>query len=404
MSDTEKSKPLLLHPDADALDTINKMTGASYTAEDLYVCRLRVVESELDRLFDKPTPEFVEQFSEIAVGLRATFDHDLENADKQWGVIYSTEVKTDEEGNTYCECWAFFPIKANSEQFIERMRSGIYHNLSPSYRAKRRCSICGEEVISAYPTCSNNHVPGQTYDGRLCYSELTECLEVLEVSIVTCGCQRHTAIINKKLNGGKMTMGIPTKRERAKSKFMSFIRKSLSEEEAANAELQFAEVLAATDEPATEDIVEENEELRGTVVELEAKLASCNEKIAELEAKLQNNDDEKRAAEEAAEQAADEAAVEKAIDDAIEEACGTDDVIKKHFIRDIDRSKLSYDRASKEVKGLSEQLDIVKKSYTELYESILATSSNSVGLPKASGNKNTHGKTTMNTVNSDSWD
>lgn len=403
MSDTEKSKPLLLHPDADALNTINKMTGASYTAEDLYVCRLRVVESELDRLFDKPTPEFVKQFSELAVGLRATFDHDLENANKQWGVIYSTEVKTDKEGNIYCECWAFFPIKANSEQFIERMRSGIYHNLSPSYRAKRRCSICGEEVISAYPTCSNNHVPGQTYDGRLCYSELTECLEVIEVSIVTCGCQRNTAIINKKLNGGKMTMSIPTKKERATSKFMSFIRKSLSEEDATNAEMQFKEVLTATDEPATEDIMKENEELRETIVELEAKLADCNEKIAELEAKLQNNDDEKRAAEEAAEQAEEEAAVEKAIDDAIEEACGTDDVIKKHFIRDIDRSKLSYDRASKEVKGLSEQLNIVKKSYTELYESILATSANSVGLPKASGSKKTHSKTTVNTINSDSW-
>ena len=93
VQDEDATKKLLKHPDENALSIINSMTGESYTAEDIWTCRLRVVEEETDRMFDEPTPEFIKQFAEKVIGKRATFDHDLTDASKQWGVVYSAAEK-----------------------------------------------------------------------------------------------------------------------------------------------------------------------------------------------------------------------------------------------------------------------------------------------------------------------
>lgn len=199
-------------------------------------------------------------------------------------------------------------------------------------------------------------------------------------------------------------MSIPSKRAHKRTTFLDFIRKSFNPEDAAELERQLDETLAASDEEeATDDIMAENEALRSANEELEAKVAELQSQIDELNEKLK--DAEAKETEKSEEEAAaeEEAAIDEAIDDAIEKSCGTDEVIKKHFTGLVDRSKISYNRETKEVSGLAEQMDIISKSFTDLSAALGATVKQTVPLPKASGAKSTSTPKTVS-HNMDSWD
>lgn len=199
-------------------------------------------------------------------------------------------------------------------------------------------------------------------------------------------------------------MSIPSKRALKRNRLIDFIKKSFTEDEATELERQFDDVLAASDEEeATDDIMAENESLRSANAELEAKVADLTAQIAELNEKLKAEEDD--AAAKAAEDDAkeEEQAIDQAIDDAITESCGADEVIKKHFVGMVDRSKLGYNKETKEVTGLAEQIDVISKSFTDLSAALTAQKNTTVGLPKTSGAKATSTTSKVVKFNSDPW-
>ena len=131
-----------------------------------------------------------------SVGKSGIFDHNW-SAAGQAARIYKAEVVEEPgkvtaagEPGCYLKGWAYMlRTKANAE-LIAQIEGGIKKEVSVGCSVEREvCSVCGEAVGSC------RHVKGRTYNGKLCYGELTGAKDAYEWSFVAVPAQREAGVI-----------------------------------------------------------------------------------------------------------------------------------------------------------------------------------------------------------------
>ena len=175
---------------------INGLARRELKAEEVYTFTVRLCDNEVDREWERFPRATLEELAGLFVGKSGIFDHNW-SAAGQAARIYKTEVveepgkvtKAGEPG-CYLKGWAYMlRTKANAE-LIAQIEGGIKKEVSVGCSVEREvCSVCGEAV----GTC--RHVKGRTYNGKLCYGELTGAKDAYEWSFVAVPAQREAGVI-----------------------------------------------------------------------------------------------------------------------------------------------------------------------------------------------------------------
>lgn len=181
---------------AEDLALINELAKTELTAEQVYVFTLRLCDNEVDRDFERFDGEALERLGELFVGRSGVFDHQW-SARGQTARLYKTEVIREpavrtQAGDGYCwlKGWAYLLRTEKNQELIAEIEAGIKKEVSVGCSAGRSvCSVCGAENGD----CA--HVPGQIYDGGVCFQELKDITDAYEWSFVAVPAQRRAGVI-----------------------------------------------------------------------------------------------------------------------------------------------------------------------------------------------------------------
>ena len=177
---------------------INALAKAELTPEEVYVFSVLLCDNEVDRDFERFTEDTLEGLSKLFVGATGIFDHTW-SAGLQKARIYRTELLTDAAAqNTlsapylYLKGYAYMLRTEQNAELITEIEGGIKRETSVGCSvAQSLCSICGKELGSS--GCS--HIRGRTYDGKLCFAELSGAVDAYEWSFVAVPAQRRAGVM-----------------------------------------------------------------------------------------------------------------------------------------------------------------------------------------------------------------
>ena len=183
---------------AEDLALINRLAKAELTAQQVYVFTLRLCDNEVDRDFERFDNEALERLGELLVGRSGIFDHHW-SAQGQTARIYKTEVVREPavrtqagDGYRWLKGWAYLLRTEKNQDLIAEIEGGIKKEVSVGCSAGRSvCSTCGAENGE----CA--HVPGQVYDGGLCFRELKDITDAYEWSFVAVPAQRAAGVLKR---------------------------------------------------------------------------------------------------------------------------------------------------------------------------------------------------------------
>lgn len=183
---------------AEDLALINGLSKTELTAEQVYVFTLRLCDNEVDRDFERFDAEALERLGELLTGKSGIFDHQW-SARGQTARLYKTEVvrepgRRTRAGDEYrwLKGWAYLLRTEKNGDLIAEIEGGIKKEVSVGCSAGRTvCSACGAENGGC------EHVPGQVYDGGLCFRELKDITDAYEWSFVAVPAQREAGVLKR---------------------------------------------------------------------------------------------------------------------------------------------------------------------------------------------------------------
>lgn len=186
------------------LELINQLAKTPLTAEKVYRFSVRLCDNEVDRDWERFDEEALSVLGDLFVGKSGIFDHQW-SAEGQTARIYRTEViretaEVTAAGDGYCwlKGWAYLLRSEKNSDLIAEIEGGIKKEVSIGCSVERSiCSICGAES----GTCQ--HVKGETYGGKLCFTELRNPTDAYEWSFVAVPAQRNAGVLKhvKQANG-----------------------------------------------------------------------------------------------------------------------------------------------------------------------------------------------------------
>ena len=188
-------------PNENELKEINKFTKRSLTADEVYAFSVVLCDNDIDRDFERFTPEALKKLSKLFLGKTGIFDHSMKSGN-QIARIYSTAVeKTAEktsDGQPYVmlKAKAYIPITDQTKEFIQRLEAGILKEVSVGCSVGRQiCSVCGAD--RRHGLCE--HKKGKFYGEGLkkmqCYTPLEDPIDAYEWSFVAVPAQRKAGVI-----------------------------------------------------------------------------------------------------------------------------------------------------------------------------------------------------------------
>ena len=132
------------------------------------------------------------------MGKSGIFDHQW-SAQGQTARLYKTEVvrepgRRTQAGDEYrwLKGWAYLLRTEKNGDLIAEIEGGIKKEVSVGCSVGRSvCSTCGAENGG----CA--HVPGQVYDGGLCFRELKDVTDAYEWSFVAVPAQREAGVLKR---------------------------------------------------------------------------------------------------------------------------------------------------------------------------------------------------------------
>ncbi len=180
------------------LSLINKYTRRTLSKDEVYVFSVVLCDNDVDRDFERFTVESLFELEKLFVGKTGIFDHE-NSATNQTARIFSTKVESVPDkktitGDDYFQlvCKAYMPFTEKNKDLIMSIDSGITKEVSVGCAVKENvCSICSNDIYSA--NC--HHTKGQSYNGKLCYSELCSVFDAYEFSFVAVPAQKNAGVI-----------------------------------------------------------------------------------------------------------------------------------------------------------------------------------------------------------------
>lgn len=180
------------------LARINQFAKTELTEEQVYAFSVRLCDNEVDRDFERFDTAALERLGELFLGKSGIFDHQW-SAQGQTARIYRTEVVREPAvvtaaGDTYCwlKGWAYLLRTEKNRDLIAEIEGGIKKEVSVGCSMGRSvCSICGAENGAC------QHVKGQMYGDRLCFTELRDPVDAYEWSFVAVPAQRNAGVLKR---------------------------------------------------------------------------------------------------------------------------------------------------------------------------------------------------------------
>ena len=178
------------------MELINRLARRELKGSEVYVFQLRLCDNEIDREGERFSRETLEGLAPLFVGKSGIFDHNW-SAGGQTARIYRTEVVEEPgkvtgagDGACFLKGWAYMLRTPGNEELIAQIEGGIKREVSVGCAVERSvCSVCGEEMGSC------RHVKGRTYNGKLCWAELTGAKDAYEWSFVAVPAQRGAGVM-----------------------------------------------------------------------------------------------------------------------------------------------------------------------------------------------------------------
>jgi hypothetical protein len=178
------------------LKLINALARKELTAGEVYTFQLRLCDNEIDREGERFSRQTLEELAPLFVGRSGIFDHNW-SAAGQAARIYRTQVVEEDgkrtragDGACYLKGWAYMLRTGANADLIAQIEGGIKKEVSVGCAVEKEvCSVCGEEMGSCH------HVKGRTYNGKLCWGELTGAKDAYEWSFVAVPAQRRAGVI-----------------------------------------------------------------------------------------------------------------------------------------------------------------------------------------------------------------
>ena len=204
----KQSLPSAVSAEAEAdLAEINAFTKTPLTREQVYTFSVRLCDNEVDRDGERFSMQTLMELAPMFVGKTGLFDH-CWSAKEQWARIYHTELCSEPghktaAGDDYCylKGRAYMLRTEKTQELIDEIEAGIKKEVSVGCSVESSvCSICGDTE----GTCG--HVPGNCYDGRLCYRELRSARDAYEWSFVAVPAQRDAGVLKKACRGAEQTL------------------------------------------------------------------------------------------------------------------------------------------------------------------------------------------------------
>ena len=175
-------------PDEKQLEKINRQAKKTLQAEDVYVFSVRLCDDQVDRDYERFTPEAIEKLAELFVGKTGISDHAW-SAERQVARIFDTGVEY-ENGVMYLKAWAYMMRSEKNEALIGEIEGGIKKEVSVGCAVgKSICSICGKD----YGSCE--HRKGAVYGGEVCTANLCEPVDAYEFSFVAVPAQKEAGVM-----------------------------------------------------------------------------------------------------------------------------------------------------------------------------------------------------------------
>jgi len=184
-------------PGPEDLEAINALARRELKPEEVYTFSVVLCDNEVDRDFERFSPESLEKLAELFTGKTGIFDHAW-SAAGQKARIYRCRVE-ETPGTTRAgdacrrlRAEAYLLRTEGNRELIEEIDGGIKKEVSVGCSVRETvCSICGN--VHGSENCG--HVKGRTYNGKLCYAELRDPTDAYEWSFVAVPAQRNAGVI-----------------------------------------------------------------------------------------------------------------------------------------------------------------------------------------------------------------
>lgn len=182
--------------ESEDLALINALARKELKAEEVYTFAVRLCDNEVDREWERFPRATLEALAPLFVGKSGIFDHNW-SSQGQAARVYKTQV-VEEEGKLtqagdpacYLKGWAYMLRTEGNAELIAQIEGGIKKEVSVGCAVEKAvCSVCGEEMGQC------RHVKGRTYNGKLCYAELTGAKDAYEWSFVAVPAQPRAGVI-----------------------------------------------------------------------------------------------------------------------------------------------------------------------------------------------------------------
>jgi len=189
------------------LEQINQYTRKAVTQDDVYLFTLTLCDNEVDREFERFTPEALKQLAELFKGKTGLFDHSCKS-EQQSARVFSTWVETDStrtttqgEPYTSLKARAYMIRTKENEALIAEIEGGIKKEVSVGCAmGSLCCSVCGADRRTA----GCDHSKGHTYNGQLCHDVLSDARDAYEWSFVAVPAQRAAGVTKAFLKEASM--------------------------------------------------------------------------------------------------------------------------------------------------------------------------------------------------------
>lgn len=192
--------------DEKELELINKFTKRPLKKEEVYAFSVVLCDNDIDRDFERFTPETLEELSKLYLGKTGIFDHSMKGKD-QVARIYFTQVqKTNDktcDGKEYIRLFAkaYLPRTSKNEDFILSIDAGIMKEVSVGCSvAENICSICGTDKRKEFCSHQKGKFYGEGMKKEQCHIILNKATDAYEWSFVAVPAQRKAGVVKSYKN------------------------------------------------------------------------------------------------------------------------------------------------------------------------------------------------------------
>lgn len=184
----------------ETLDKINLFTRRPMTEEEIFTFSVILCDNDIDRDGECFSDNALGQLAVKFVGKTGISDHNP-TVSNQNARIFDTEVVTDGSRLTkygmpykYLKASAYMVRTGENENLIAEIDGGIKKEVSISCStAKKICSVCGCNKSAV--RCQ--HVKGQRYGEKICYTILDDVTDVYEWSFVAIPAQVNAGVTKR---------------------------------------------------------------------------------------------------------------------------------------------------------------------------------------------------------------